>query len=98
MHHHHLLGSEALKNNFDLLNYIFPKNLRRKNAFLAACYSLNKDVSLHKIIELAIYGGLIGPGHSGLDNFLNRFKLFRLHAIFHDAFGFMKSNYDVGPR
>ena len=98
MHHHHLLISPALENNFNLVNSIFPKNTRRKNAFLAVCYSLNKDISLHEINELAIYGGLIGPGNSGLDKFLNRFKLFRLHVIFHDAFGFMKSNYDVGPR
>ena len=97
MHHHHHLSSEAPENNFNLVNYIFPKNTRRKNAFLAVCYSLNKDISLHKINELAMYGGLIGPGNSGLDNFLNHFKLFRLHAIFHDAFVFMKSNYEVGP-
>jgi len=25
------------------------------------------------------------------------FKFFRLHAIFHDAFDFMKRIYDVGP-
>ena len=96
-HHHHLRSSEALKNNFDLVNYIFPKKTRRKNAFLAARYSLNKDISLHEINELAIYGGLIGPGNSDLVKFSNRFKLFRLHAIIHDAFGFMRSNYDVGP-
>ena len=57
---------------------------------------LNKDISLHEINELAIYGGLIGPGNSSLDKFLNRFNLFRLHAISHDAFDFMKSNYDLG--
>ena len=93
-HHHHLLSSEALENNFNLVNYILPKNTRRKNA---VCYSLTKDIILHEINELAIYGGVIGPGNSGLDKFLNRFKLFRLHDIFHDAFGFMKSNFDVGP-
>ena len=97
MHHHQILSSEALENNFNLVNNILPKNTRRKNAFLAVCYGLNKDISLHEINELAIYGGLIGPGNSGLDKFLNRFKLFRLHAIFLDAFGFMKSNYVVGP-
>ena len=97
MHHHHLLSSESLENNFNLVNYFFPKNTRRKNAFLAVCYSLNKDISLHEINELAIYGGLIGRDNNLLDNFLNRFNLFRLQAIFHNAFGFMKSNYDVGP-
>ena len=97
MHHHQLLSSEALENKLNLVNYILPKIIRRKNAILAVCYSLNKDISLHEINELALYGGLIGPGNSGLDKFLNRFNLFRLHAIFHDAFVLMKSNYDVGP-
>ena len=32
-----------------------------------------------------------------MDRFLNYFKLFRRHVVFHDAFGFMKSNFDLGP-
>ena len=32
-----------------------------------------------------------------MDRCLNYFKLFRMHAVFHDAFGFMKSNFDLAP-
>ena len=73
MHHHHLLSSEALRIKINIVNYIFPKNTRRKNAFLAVRYNLNKDISLHKINELAIDGVLIGPGNSGLDKIFKPF-------------------------
>ena len=45
---------------------------------------------------MADFDGLIGPGNSVLDNYFKQFKIFRLHAIFHDAFGFMKSNFNIG--
>ena len=79
-----------------MITFLFPKNSRRKNAFLAVCYSINKEINLHFINEMAEFRGLIGPGNSILDRYFRYFKLFRLHAIFHDAFGFMKSNYNVG--
>ena len=46
---------------------------------------------------MAEFGGLLGPGNSILGKYFKHFKIFRLHAIFHDAFGFMKSNFDLGP-
>ena len=88
---------EQLENNFQLTNYLFPENSQRKNAFLAVCWCLNKEVNLHDINDLAPFGGLIGPGDSLMDKWLKHFKIFRLHAIFHDAFGFMRSNFGVGP-
>ena len=42
------------------------------------------------------YGGLIGPGNSFLHHLLQKFKLFRVHAAFHDAIGF-KKRYNLGP-
>ena len=43
------------------------------------------------------YGGLIGPGSSRLQPVLQNFKLFRVHAAFVDAIGFMKTQYNLGP-
>ena len=40
------------------------------------------------------FGGFIGSENSILDRYSTYFELFRLHAGFHDAFGFMKSNYN----
>ena len=39
----------------------------------------------------------MGPGNSRLNPFLQNFKLFRVHAAFHDAFGFMKTQYNMRP-
>ena len=46
---------------------------------------------------MAEFGGLIGPGYNILDKYFKHFKIVRLHTIFHDAFGFMKNNFDVEP-
>ena len=93
----HTIDYQQLEDNFNLMNYLFTKNSRRKNAFLAVCYCLDKNVNLHDINDLAPYGGLIGPGNSFMDTWFKHSKVFRLHAIFHDAFGFMKSNFNIGP-
>ena len=76
------IDTEQLEINFQLTNYLFPKNSQRKNAFLAVCWCLNKVVNLHDINELAPFGGLIGPGASLMDKWLKHFKIFRLHAFF----------------
>ena len=47
--------------------------------------------------KLAPFGGLIGPGDRLMDKWLKHFRIFRLHAIFHDAFGFMRSNFGEEP-
>ena len=92
-----LVDVQQVKDNFNLLNCLFPRNPKTKNSFLAVCYCLDKNVSLHDINDFAPYGGLIGPGRSYMDRCLSYFELFRMHASFHDAFGFMKSNFDLGP-
>ena len=51
----------------------------------------------NKNFNSAPYGGLIGPGNSILHNYCMNSKLLRVHAIFHDAYGFMKSSYNIGP-
>ena len=78
------------------MNWLFSKNSRRKNLFLAVCYCLNNEVDIDYINELAPFRGLIGPGNSCLDAWFKDSKIVRLHAIFHDDFGFMRSNFCIG--
>ena len=92
-----LVDVQQLKDNFDQVNYLFPRNPESKNASLAVCYCLDKNVNLHDINDCAPYVGLIGPGKTYMDRCLNFFKHYRMHAVLHDAFGFMKNNFDLGP-
>ena len=92
-----IFSASDLQTALGKVSYLFPRNTLRKNAFLAVCYCIDKDVNLWDINDMAEFGGLIGPGNSILDKYFKHFKIFRLHAIFHDAFGFMKSNFDLGP-
>ena len=62
----------------------------RKNYFLAACYLISPSVDIIEIDSHSPFGGLIGVGDSCLDSLLNKFKILRLHAILHDAAGFIK--------
>ena len=92
-----LIEAQQIEDNFNPVNYLFPRNARRKNASLAVSYCLDKNINVHDIIYFVPYGGLMGPGKSGMDSTLNYFKIFRLHAVFHDAFGFMGGKYNGGP-
>lgn len=75
----------------------FPTNTWEKNAFLSVCKSIKDDVKLHAVNSDFIHGGKIGPGNSRLHDLMKRCKVMQYHAIFHDAFGYMKHKYDVGP-
>ena len=79
------------------ISKLFVGNTKRKNYFLAVCRSLNKNVDLDKINREAPFGGLIGVGDSKLEKLLNWSKIFRLHATFHDAAGYLKTNLNIGP-
>ena len=39
---------QELEHNFNLMNRMFSKNSRRKNAFLAVCYCLNNELTFKK--------------------------------------------------
>ena len=43
------------------------------------------------------FGDLIGYGNSSMDYFFTNSKIFRLHAVLHDAAGFVKSTTYKGP-
>ena len=83
--------------NFEIVSKLFPKNKRTKNAFLAVCMFIDPNTDLQIINKLAPHGGLIGPGDSNLHGYLKNSKILRTHAAFHDAYGFMKEQYDIGP-
>ena len=60
----------------------FTKKTVRKNLFLSVCHCLDENISLHEMdLELICYGD------SHLDKIFRFSKVFRLHAILHDAAG-----------
>ena len=79
------------------ISKLFVGNTKRKNYFLAVCRSLDKSVDLDKINREAPFGGLIGVGDSKLEKLLKWSKNFRLHATFHDAAGYLKTNLNISP-
>lgn len=92
-----MFSSEDICQNFVKVTYWFPKNTTSKNAFLAVCLYLDETVDLHKVNSRAPFGGKIGPGNSRLHELFQFSKIFRMHAIFHDAHGFMRTEENIGP-
>jgi hypothetical protein len=88
---------QKLSQHANLITRIYPENTLRKNYFLAACKLLDESVYLANVHEDCPYGGTIGIGDSRLDKLFRHFKIFRLHAIMHDAAGHMRERYNVGP-
>ena len=76
----------------------FVGNTKRTKYFLAVGRSFDKKVDLDNISREVPFGGLIGVGDSKLDKLLNRSKVFRLHATFHDATECLKTKLNFGPR
>ena len=75
----------------------FPHNAAEKNAFLAVCQMKHKVISVDFANTNCPFGGQIGPGHSILHQFFKWSKVFRMHAIFHDAYGYLQTSFHVGP-
>ena len=67
-----------------LINIIqlYPKKVLVKNFFLKACYCLDKSISLPDLDQTFLLGW--GIGH-GLWTPFSYSKVFRVHAILHDA-------------
>ena len=89
---------------FETLQEYYSEFSARYNLFLATCIHVdeccNKSQDYLQPYEIAPdcpYGGLIGVGNSKLELWFSRFKIFRLHAAFHDACGYMKSRRQFGP-
>ena len=74
----------------------FQHNSVRKNLFLSACFCWDSRFSLCQIVQKYPFGGLIGYGNSYLESVFRYPKVFRLHAILHDAAGAVRSHTGKG--
>ena len=78
------------------LKMIIKHNSVRKNLFLSACFCWNSRLSLREMDQKLKFVGLIGYGNSYLDSVFRYSKVFRLHAILHDAAGAVRANSGKG--
>ena len=79
------------------LKLTFDHKSVRKNLFLSACFCRDSGLSLREMDQKYIFGGLIGYGNSHLDSVFCYSKVFRLHAILHDAAEAVRSHTGKGP-
>ena len=79
------------------LKKTFEHNSVRKNIFLTACFFWNSELSLREMDQKFKFGGLIGYGISYLDSVFRYSKVFKLHAILHDAAAAVRAQSDKGP-
>ena len=75
----------------------FEHNSVRENLFLSACFCWDSRLSLRKMDQKFKFGGLIGNRNSCLDSVFCYSKVFRLHAILHDAAGAVRPHGGKGP-
>ena len=98
-----IIKAKHIKNLQTIHQSVIVKDVefRNKNSrlqyFLAACGLIDPDLDLAVALKLRPHGGVIGVDDSRLDYFLGISKVFRLHAILHDASGFVKDYTDKGP-
>ena len=69
----------------------------RKNLFLSACFCWDSRLSSREMDQKFKFGGTIGYGDSYLDSVFRYSKVFRLHAILHDAAGAVRVHSGKGP-
>ena len=79
------------------LKLSFEQKSVRKNLFLSACFCWDSRPSLRQMDQNFKFGGTIGYGNSYLELFFRHFKMFRLHAILHDAAGAVRAHSGKGP-
>ena len=82
---------------YNLIKTDYPEHNERFLYFLATCLHLDPDVNLEIALKLRPDGGIIGIDNSSLDTYLKSFKVLRLHAILHDASGFIAEYSQKGP-
>ena len=79
------------------LEMSFEHNSVRKNLFLNACFCWDSGLSSREMDQKFQVGGFIGYGNSCLDSVFCYSKVFRLHALLHDAAGAMPTHSGKGP-
>ena len=79
------------------LKMTFEHNSVRKNLFLSACFCWDSELSLRELDQKFNFGGLIRYGKFYLDSVFRYSKIFRLHAILHDAVEAVRTHTDKGP-
>ena len=82
-----------------LVSSLYPNNSVRLNYFLAtsAYFSEIEGFDFDIALKLRPYGGIIGIDNSSVDKYLKISKVLRLHAILHDAGGFIYERYKQRP-
>ena len=75
----------------------FEHNSVSKNLVLRACFCWDCGLSLREIDQKFEFVGPIGYGNSNLDSIICYSKVFRLHAILHEAAGAVRSHTGKGP-
>ena len=75
----------------------FEHNSFCKNLSLSSCFCWHSRLFLRETDQKLPFGGLIGYGNSYLDSVFRYSKVFRLHAILHDAAGAMRAHSCRGP-
>ena len=79
------------------LKISFEHNSVRKNLFLSACFCWDSLLSLREMDQKVKFGGTIGFGDSYLHSVFHYFKVFRLHAILHNAAGAVRAHSGKRP-
>ena len=75
----------------------FNNNSVRKNLFLSPCFCWDSGLSLREMDQKFKLCGLVGYGNSCLDSVFRYSKVFRLHAMLHDAAGAVRTHSGKGP-
>ena len=75
----------------------FEHNSVRKNLFLSACFCRDSRLSLREMDQKFKSGKTIGYGDSYLDSVFRYSKVFRLHAVLHNAAGAVRLQTGKGP-
>ena len=63
----------------------FEHNSVRENVFQSSCFCWDSRLSLLEMDHNTKFGGTLGYGDWYLDFIFRHFKVFRLHALLHDA-------------
>ena len=79
------------------LKISFELSSVRKNLLLSAYFCWESSLSLREMDQKYKFVGLIGYGNSCLECVFRHSKVFRLHAILHDAAGAVPSHTGKGP-